>query len=926
MDFELKEYQERALNTVAEFFGAAHETGAAAAYMKIAHRKDAKDKPLNPYAAPAYQTFAEGLEDRPHVCVRVPTAGGKTYMAARALPLLQNFREEQWAKAGGTEMKAPLILWLVPKSIIRNQTAKVLSDNSHPCGAAIRNAFGYGMRILDINDFDILMPQDFSDNGAVIISTVQMFAVRETTKENDDGMTKDARRIYAGKEDFEPHFSRFLPNPPPAGLQFGADGKPKHSFANLLHLTRPIVVCDEAHGFTTNLSREVLRRINPACVLEWTATPRREKQKQTSAENIKHNVLCSVSAAELEKAEMIKMPVRVGEHPDWESAVQAAVAERARLEKTAAETGEPVRPVALYKAESIAGDITAQKLKEHLISKRGIAAEEIAIETGETKELTNVNLLDANCKIRHIITVEALREGWDCSFAYVFCSIANVQSETAAEQFLGRIMRMPFAERRAHSALNCAYAHMPADYSTAAVEVLRANLALHMGYEESESHWIIQPNLGMDEEDLWAKGGDLPAEIKIATAPDFDSLEAEERAWVKESVEIKPAEDGGCVAIIRRPVSLNAQNKIIATAPKEKREELRRELQTENMRRKIALSPAKRGKKFAPLPEFLFFSPEADGEVKADNDSLYEIAEWNNIGGGCLLENFSYEERGEIYEISLRGGKVPYEKIGKYQSGLYGGGSPETVRADLAAWLEYEIRNPHGRYYPETLKKLINANLDDLAAKEISVEILTRAKHQLARALKIWLKEHEEKIDRETAENFLFGNKQLKCAPSFQFPPQYSPGETKYAGAYMFQKHYFPEIGAFDSGEEYECAKALDMEDEVKYWIRNISGREEESYKLPLGANRNFYPDFIAELNNGKIIVVEYKGERGQSDEKEVLKRRIGEKMETLSGGGAFFSWITAKGTKPAEKFASIRRQLKDKITAINAAIKNGEK
>ena len=59
-----------------------------------------------------------------------------------------------------------------------------------------------------------------------------------------------------------------------------------------------------------------------------------------------------------------------------------------------------------------------------------------------------------------IITVEALKEGWDCSFAYVLCSVANIGSATDIEQLLGRVLRMPYAKSRANETLNRAYTHV----------------------------------------------------------------------------------------------------------------------------------------------------------------------------------------------------------------------------------------------------------------------------------------------------------------------------------------------------------------------------------------------------------------------------------------------------------------------------------
>lgn len=50
--------------------------------------------------------------------------------------------------------------------------------------------------------------------------------------------------------------------------------------------------------------------------------------------------------------------------------------------------------------------------------------------------------------------MQALKEGWDCSFTYVFCSVANIHSAKDVEQILGRVLRMPYAKRRKNEVLN----------------------------------------------------------------------------------------------------------------------------------------------------------------------------------------------------------------------------------------------------------------------------------------------------------------------------------------------------------------------------------------------------------------------------------------------------------------------------------------
>jgi type III restriction enzyme len=60
-------------------------------------------------------------------------------------------------------------------------------------------------------------------------------------------------------------------------------------------------------------------------------------------------------------------------------------------------------------------------------------------------------------------------------------------------------------------------------------------------------------------------------------------------------------------------------------------------------------------------------------------------------------------------------------------------------------------------------------------------------------------------------------------------------------------------------GEEFECAQAIDRCALVRHWVRNIPNQPAFSFRLPL-ADGYFYPDFVAELKDGGILVVEYKG------------------------------------------------------------------
>jgi len=57
---------------------------------------------------------------------------------------------------------------------------------------------------------------------------------------------------------------------------------------------------------------------------------------------------------------------------------------------------------------------------------------------------------------------------------------------------------------------------------------------------------------------------------------------------------------------------------------------------------------------------------------------------------------------------------------------------------------------------------------------------------------------------------------------------------------------------------------------------------------LPTSTDR-FYPDFVAELENGQFLVVEYKGEHLWSNDDSKEKRAVGELWADRSGGRGIF-------------------------------------
>lgn len=77
---------------------------------------------------------------------------------------------------------------------------------------------------------------------------------------------------------------------------------------------------------------------------------------------------------------------------------------------------------------------------------------------------------------------------------------------------------------------------------------------------------------------------------------------------------------------------------------------------------------------------------------------------------------------------------------------------------------------------------------------------------------------------------------------------------------------------------------------------------------MPLAHGR-FYPDFVAELQDGRILVMEHKGKHLVTAEEARQKANVGALWEERSGGKALFLMSTVERGKP-----SLSDQIKGKV------------
>ena len=403
----------------------------------------------------------------PNACLKVPTGGGKTLLAAASV-----------AKVFGRYLQrhTGLVLWVVPNEAIYRQTLKTLSNRDHPYRQML-NLAGAG-RVKVLEKTSPLSRLDVESSLCVMVLMLQSAArqSKETLR-----LFRDRGNVLGflpREDDLDAHWALLqqVPNLDAYGSPFQSAAEVraqkgsvvKSSLGNALRLLRPMVVIDEGqHAYTDN-ALSTLDGFNPSFVLELSATPRIASDKGRGS-----NILVDVRGTDLEAAQMIKLPIQVEVRPwnDWQACLSASLQQLDALQREAealqAETARYIRPILLVQVERTgadmrdAGFIHAEDAKAYLLQ-LGLNERQIAIKTSEKDELKqpeNIDLLSPQCEVRAIITKQALQEGWDCPFAYVLCALAAGRNPSAMTQLVGRILRQPQVTKTGREALDACYVH-----------------------------------------------------------------------------------------------------------------------------------------------------------------------------------------------------------------------------------------------------------------------------------------------------------------------------------------------------------------------------------------------------------------------------------------------------------------------------------
>ena len=423
---ELNHYQKKVMENLSAYMEAVnHSAGLNSAWKNYWSSQDIS---VGFQGVPGYNNAIDGV---PYVCMKVPTGGGKTFMACASIKKIYEALPLDMPK---------VVVWLVPSDSILVQTVKNLSDVNHPYRRRLDRDFAGRVGIYTKEM--LLTGQNFSPDTVREMLTVCVLSYGSL---RIDSKKKDVRKVYQENGNMF-GFAQYFKDE-----NILLDNTPDTALIQVLRHLSPVTIVDESHNAGSDLSVEMLYNLNPSLVLELTATPRKNS-----------NIISYVDARELKKENMVKLPVVVYNRTTRLSVIQDAIQLRGSIERQAiAEEeagGHYIRPIVLFQAQPNTKEEseTFDKVKKILMD-MGVPKEEIAVKTSKIDELGKTDLMSRDCPIRYIITVNALKEGWDCPFAYILASLANKTSMVDVEQILGRILRQPYAKQHVAPLLNTSY-------------------------------------------------------------------------------------------------------------------------------------------------------------------------------------------------------------------------------------------------------------------------------------------------------------------------------------------------------------------------------------------------------------------------------------------------------------------------------------
>lgn len=854
---ELKGFQKSVIKDLRTFMTLLSDTESIRKAYKMLW--EGKNVPIGDNGMPPYNMTIQGV---PQVCVKVPTGGGKTFLAANAIkPIFENM----------PHIHPKCVVWLVPSDAILQQTVNTLSNSEHPYRQRINTDFCGKVEVYTKEQ--LLNGQNFNP-----VSVDENLSIFVLSYDSFRASKKEGRKAYqengnlASFSDFLDNKSDFLPDADETAL------------IQVIRSLNPLIIVDESHHAVSKLSLEMLTNFNPCFVLELTATPKKGS-----------NLISIVDARSLKKEEMVKLPVIVYNQKNQGDVFMSAIALRHRLEEAAIKEeesgGRYIRPIVLFQAQPKTNDdaTTFEKIKKNLLD-MGVPSEQIAIKTSEKDEIKNKDLLSKDCPIRYIITVNALKEGWDCPFAYILATVANKSSIVDVEQILGRVLRMPYAHSAKTNQLDISYVITSSSDFYATVDKVVSGL-INAGFsrrdhriageeispsiqqaDAEEQFTLYVPeqnennNNSTDYEDIpEVDTEDIKRRLETVFSEENHSrtIESPETAMIDDMLSIAEKENTMYWENVSQTDEESSTNVPYEVISKMNTYRIKAEFQEEIKELRI--------------PQFMI----NDGIMRF-NESGYELLDREDLREGFTLKDkdtiIDFDSvQSEIAKVDIDQSDDSTPKMFK----MYGYESDSVKK-----WFESKPTEARRKICKDNIIahiSKINA-IGDADIREYVGRVMENMNEETLSALEqapeMYAKKIREKIERLLVEHeaktfhLWLEQDRILCEPNYRLKDMISPRSHFSSITKSLYEEEENELNDFEKKVVWELSSL----ENIRWWHRNISRKG-----FAINGAVTAYPDLIVKTENNHVILVETKGDHLDNPESEA-KAKVGSEWATAAG------------------------------------------
>lgn len=862
---ELKPYQQQVINDLDKFLEYVNTyQDSAKAFNQFWEDKVGKYQVKFDGSYSGMKPYKNNIPGATHIAVKVPTAGGKTFIACNALSSIFKSFDASKPKA---------VVWLVPWSNLLQQTVGHLSNPTHPYREKLNALFGNRVEVLEKEQ--LLQGAGFNPTSVQEQLNILVFNFSSI---RINSIKKDDRKVYEQNGALE-QFRGFVDN------DLIIEDTDETALINVIRSLNPVVVVDESHNAESDLSVEMLNKLNPSFVLDLTATP-----KENS------NIISFVNAMALKKEHMVKLPVIVYNHHKKEEVITSALHLQRQLELLALEeekvTGKYIRPIILFQAQSnIKGkdNTTYIHIKEQL-TKLKIPEEQIKIKVSGLDELKGIDLMAKDCEVRYIITVNALKEGWDCPNAYILASLADKSSAVDVEQILGRVLRQPYVTKHQTPLLNLSFVLSASSKFQETLDNIVKALQ-ESGFSKDDYYAEEEPETELSDNEVLQNelfGESEPKQTDDDTPRAVDEIEVDEIDFNPET-ELTPDQIGNTNDIVKQITQKGeSEGKSF-----EQKAESYTEDNTDYLLREMGKEP----KKYKI--EEPFVDVVSDIEIpqfyrKVPNDELHDTIIFEELtqkeqllNRNSLLKGFKLASKSteinfddtatEVFQVDYNETKhtATMQKLSTRAKSIL-------VDTILAKPKETQIKEitslivrKLGDMTPishEDITKYVSRVFEDLNNDQIR-DIINNEFLYIRK-----IKDKVKKLENEYAKKqfqLLLDSNTIIVKPSFKFPPEL----THINLCSPINKSLYEREASVNNYEQRVIMDIASLEN-VLFWHRNLE--KGKGFAIN-GYKSDHYPDFIIYTQNGNLILIETKGDHLDNDDSRA-KNLLGKKWAEKSG------------------------------------------